>query len=788
MTLSRRALIVILPVILISNVLLALSVYWIERRSIEQAEIARLSRQMERLEVLFDRDRDFTRNLVFLMQAGDAIRAFVQEADQSFRATAIGVSVQDGIEFFSKSSNRFVSFAILESNQKVDYYFEKSDDPFATIRAIQLEMAKRLMQGAALQSDNLVNDEDGPLLIHSELVDRTTMSKPLATQKDSAFIVQSAVRPQDFIRMKTEMEKDYGTAVILAPTIEQKNGVFTAVGSLLPNLKMGLRLKDSYLAARFQPLKITLAAGCLTLSFGSIGLLLFLIRRTVTGPISTLDRQVTDVLSGQRQSFGQTKSGGEIDRLSMNIKTLHDKALDNLEKVQVASWTDVLTGISNRLHFSLLGEQVVETAQGSGQKLSLMFIDLDNFKFINDTFGHAVGDQVLQQFTAISRDILDRRQAAPADRAPLFARLSGDEFAVLLWEGEEDAGALATANQFIDAFGNGISVGEESYPVSASIGVACFPADAQSFTQLISCADKAMYHAKAAGKNGVMRYLRAFADSDVRLEQIKVELQQLDPDVEFSLVYMPIVSREGSVEKCEALIRWTSPRLGVVSPGEFIPIAEANALFSKIDKWVLHKAVGDLPALQKIFGEHLILSVNISTAELSSSAIVKCGLEAIERHGVSASSVEIELTETFAVKAPAKAKRVVQDLKQAGFGIALDDFGAGYTSLKQILEFPLDTVKLDREMVMKIREPGGMRTIAAIVDLCHSQNCLVVAEGVEDKDILASLSLARCDLFQGFGICKPTPLAELLASHTRNQTHRFVRQAGDGMVRTSTDR
>lgn len=289
-----------------------------------------------------------------------------------------------------------------------------------------------------------------------------------------------------------------------------------------------------------------------------------------------------------------------------------------------------------------------------------------------------------------------------------------------------------------------------------------------------------MYHAKIRGKNGAARYLREFADDDERVEQIKFELQQLNPDDEFTLVYMPIVSRQGLVEKCEALLRWNSPVLGAVSPGEFIPVAESNALFSKIDRWVLYKSIGDLAALQQIFGEQMMLSINISTAELTSNAIVRDSVEALLHHGVSSSAVEIELTETFAARIPAKAKLVVEGLKEAGFKISLDDFGSGYTSLKQILEFPLDTVKLDRELVMQLREPRGLQMLTAIIDMCHAQNCLVVAEGVEDSATQAALALAGCDLFQGFGIHRPASLAELRVNRRQFELTREMRHTSVG--------
>lgn len=764
MTLASRAFRVILPVVILSNILIALSIYLIERNSIEQAEMARLTRQMERLKASFEDELEFTRNLVFLLRTGDAVRTFVREKDESLRATAIGVKVQDGIEFFSSGLNRFVSFAILQNDLSVSYYFERSDDPFAAIPAAQIAAAKALMEGRGLSSYDYAADDGQPLLIHTELIDRTTFSASFATQRQSAIILQSAVRPRDFLTMKAGVETQYGAPVVIRPEIDRGVGGFVAVETLMPGLEMGLRLPDAYLSERFRPLQMTLAAGCLLLSLVSVGLLLFLIRRTITGPIATLDANVTDVLAGRRQALDRMTGAGEIERLSANIKTLHDQALDTLAKVQTASWTDSLTGVGNRLHFSLVGGRMLERAEFAGGTLSLLFIDLDNFKFVNDTYGHAAGDAVLQRFTALVRDILAETGEEDAAKAPLLARLSGDEFAILLPEAAGDARGQAVARKVVAAFQDGLAVGANAYPVSASIGIACFPDDAQSFTELISCADRAMYRAKAAGKNGIAIYSRQFAESEQRLEQLKAELQRLDPDEEFSLVYMPVVSRQGVVARCEALLRWNSPRLGAVPPGEFIPVAEANALFSKIDRWVLDRAVGDLAALQAIYGPDLILDINISAAELGSHAIVEHAVETVTRHGVRASSIELEVTETFAIKIPARARAVVQALKNAGFRLSLDDFGSGYTSLKQILEFPLDTVKLDRELVSKIHDAQGKLALTSIIDLCHSQNCLVVAEGVEDRFTHASLALAGCDLFQGFGIHKPAPLAELSAA------------------------
>ena len=224
---------------------------------------------------------------------------------------------------------------------------------------------------------------------------------------------------------------------------------------------------------------------------------------------------------------------------------------------------------------------------------------------------------------------------------------------------------------------------------------------------------------------------------------------------------MPIVNGRGKVTACEALLRWTSPVLGNVTPDEFIPIAESTGLFSKIDWWVIDRAMADCALLKKIFGADTVLCINISSAELYTKEIADHFLHCLSRHKADAQSIEIELTETFAVKLGDQSKRSIETLRAKGFRISIDDFGAGYTSVQQIIDYPAETIKLDRALVESLAKSAALPTLKALVALCHAQNMSVVAEGVDTAEKLSLLAAAGCDLYQGYLISKPLTVNDL---------------------------
>jgi diguanylate cyclase (GGDEF)-like protein len=761
-TLGKRALSLIFPVVLTGYVLAASLIYIVQSSSILGLERARLWQQMGLLTALFQNEVTQNRSLIYSLVAGDAVRLYVNEPDASYRNTALGVRLQHSITSLSDDRKKFISVAIIRPPQTVDYYYEDSDDPFAQITPQQLDHARRMFESPRLSAWSYLGVADAdPLIVHSEFIDPLTFNRPVASAKGAAILVQTAVRPRLFLEMKRALEKEYGAKIEIGQHQLLAEGALSATASLSPSLFARLTPDPAYLNTRLVTLKTLLAAGAIVLSLFTIGLVLVLVRRYITNPIARLDRQLTDVMTGNRSALPEMTEAGEIGRLSANVKRLHDHSMKSFDLVQQASWTDTLTGISNREYFNIRSTQILEEAEAENIGCTLLFIDVDNFKFVNDKHGHKIGDELLKALAHRISEIVERIVAERALPAGLFARLSGDEFAIMLRCQPGSGTITETSNEILALFGEGFEVLDKAYPVTASIGIAVYPEDARTLPELIAHADAAMYQAKSQGKNGSARYSRSLHETRNRQRRIEEELRVLDPQAEFHLVYMPIVDGHGKVMGCEALLRWDSPLLGRVTPDEFIPIAETTGLFSKVDWWVIDRAMAEYSQIRKLFGQDTILCINISSAELYTKSISEHFCECAERHGVDPSMIEIELTETFAVKLGEQSRRNIDILRARGFRISIDDFGAGYTSVQQIIEYPAETIKLDRALVESLTRSAALPTLRALVALCHAQDMSVIAEGVDTTEKMSLLAAAGCDFYQGYLISRPLPLEDI---------------------------
>nr|WP_306766374.1 GGDEF domain-containing phosphodiesterase [Shinella pollutisoli] len=743
-------------------VLAASLIYFVQGSSVLGLERARLWQQMGLLTAVFQNEVTQNRSLIYSLVEGNAVRLFVNETDASYRSNALGARLQQSITSLSDEKQKFVSVAIIRPPLSVDYYYENSDDPFAELTPQQLKHARAVIESPRLSSWTYL-DVDGiePLIVHSEFIDPLTFNRPLPTAKQSAILVQTAVRPAPFLEMKQTLEKEYGARLEISRHPLLAQGALSATAKLSPSLFARLTPRPDFLDQRLGTLKTLLALGAIALSLCSIGLVLFLLRRYITEPIARLDRRLTDVMNGSLSALPDMGEAGEIGRLSANVKRLHDNSLRSFDLVRNASWTDTLTGISNREHFNIRSTQIIAEAEAQGAGCTLLFIDVDNFKFVNDKHGHKVGDELLKTLAARIAAIVERTVTARGLPEGLFARLSGDEFAIML-RSQPGNGTIAEVSDAILAlFAEGFEVLDKAYPVTASIGIAVYPDDARTLPELLANADAAMYQAKSCGKNGSARYSRSLHEKRNRQRRIEEELRVLDPDREFRLVYMPIVDGRGKVTGCEALLRWESPSLGRVTPDEFIPIAETTGLFSKIDWWVIDRAMAESGQLRKLFGPEMILCINISSAELYTRSISDHFCECAERHGVDPRTIEIELTETFAVKLGEQLRRNIDVLRARGFRISIDDFGAGYTSVQQIIEYPAETIKLDRALVESLTVAAALPTLRALIALCHAQDMSVIAEGVDTTEKMGLLAAAGCDFYQGYLITPPLSLDDV---------------------------
>ncbi len=775
MNLGKRALILIFPVVLAGYLLAAVSVHVTQSRSIRALEHAKLSQRLEHAAAVFQNEIGRSKGFLNALLNGNSLRQYVSETDEDYRANALGVRLQESLKSLLDDPTGYVSLALLNSDLKTDYYFENSWDPFAQIDEAQLNLARRLIREDKLVDwTYLYEAGQRPRIVYSFFLDPVAFTRPLPSKKSSALLVQVAVQPDRFLDMQRALKKEYGSDIMLQPWPLAITDDLSASVHLGPSLYATLTVSSEHFDALMARQKFLLALGAVAMSLFSIWLIIVLIRRFITDPIAALDANVMAVMVGARDEIRDMEEKGEIGRLTENIRELHRQSVQSLKLVQRSSWTDTLTGISNRGHFNALAAGAVREAIAAGEKCSLLFIDIDNFKFVNDKHGHEIGDELLKTLAVRIGERVDAITERRGQKPAILARLSGDEFAVFVRSRPGDGTVREISAAILGLFEDGFEVSDKRYPVTASIGAAICPDDATNLAELISNADAAMYQAKTSGKNRSARFSRALHDKRTRLRQIQDELRSLDPDEQFHLVYMPMVDTEGRVTGCEALLRWYSPVLGNVTPDEFVPIAESSGLFTKIDWWVINKAMSDCGQLKALFGPETVLAINISSAELHSKAIADHFAECLERHGLEASSIEIELTETFAVKFSDQLRRNIDALRQKGFRLSIDDFGAGYTSVQQIIEYTADTIKLDRALVSNLTASQSLPVLKALIALCHAKDVAVVGEGIDTPEKLSMLTAAGCDLFQGYLISKPLPIEDL-AIWALTRTARYAR-------------
>jgi diguanylate cyclase (GGDEF)-like protein len=397
----------------------------------------------------------------------------------------------------------------------------------------------------------------------------------------------------------------------------------------------------------------------------------------------------------------------------------------------------------------------IERARRDNRQLALLFIDLDRFKTVNDTLGHLAGDQLL--VAAAERM---RSQLRAGDVA---ARLGGDEFTVLLSEPQSSGAAARLAERLIENMSQAFMIDGQEMFVTASVGIACYPADGDDAATLLKNADVAMYRAKERGRNTFQ-----FFTSDMNtqaFEQLLLEnsLRRAIERSEFELHYQPqFATVSGEVAGVEALIRWRHPELGLVAPGTFIAMAEHNGLIVPIGAWVLHEACRQGKAWLDAGWNFGRIAVNISARQFASDDLLDTIRSALERSGMPAAKLEVEITESTIMQNPQEAIRLLGRIRDMGVALAVDDFGTGYSSLATLKQYPLDSLKIDRSFVTGTpHDADDVAITEAIIAIARKMRLTVVAEGVETTEQADFLREAGCDIAQGFLFGRPVPAAEL---------------------------
>ena len=396
------------------------------------------------------------------------------------------------------------------------------------------------------------------------------------------------------------------------------DGLFYEV-QLRDELYASVTPSPSYIQSLVKPLAQALLAGFFILLGVSIAVLSWLIRTQITRPISRLADELSQLEDKQIETLTNQNRTDEVGRLAARFQQMYQQLSNSYEYTRQLADYDALTELPNRRRFLRIAEQALKGLKPATDNQLFLYIDLDNFKHVNDKYGHDLGDALLTSFATSLSQVFNGHRTG--DQQALVARLAGDEFAVMMPPNTPQEIVHDEANQLLNLFAHGYQFEQGTFPVTVSIGIAAYPQDGETIDQLISSADMAMYHGKEAGKNQISLYSSELALKMRQRNEIENELRNADFDAEFTLLYMPICNEKHEIVGAEALLRWHSPTLGQISPVDFIPVAESTGHFKGIDEWVIQRSMRDYPELRDLFGQGFVLSINLSSAEIGSNHI-----------------------------------------------------------------------------------------------------------------------------------------------------------------------
>jgi diguanylate cyclase (GGDEF)-like protein len=426
------------------------------------------------------------------------------------------------------------------------------------------------------------------------------------------------------------------------------------------------------------------------------------------------------------------------------------------ERTRFLADHDELTELPNRSLFRQALNKALQRAERSKKMLSVLFFDLDRFKNINDSLGHDAGDEVLRAVA--------ERLTACVRKVDMVARFGGDEFAVLTEGLSAEDQASAVARKILETLSKPMILAGRQYRPAASIGISTYPTDGRDVQSLLKNADIAMYRAKEEGRGTFQFYSEMLNTHSVQRLEFESNLSNALNNHEFVLYYQPKVDlATGRITGLEALIRWISPQLGFVSPGDFISIAEETGLIVPLGRWVAQTACVQNRAWQKGGLPQLRIAINISARQMADKGLVEFISDTVRKTGLAVDSLELEITESAVMSNQEHAEKVLNELKGLGFHLTMDDFGTGYSSLAYLKRFPFDSVKIDQSFVRGIPESKDDEAIVeAIIAMARSLQLKVVAEGVETKEQFDFLRRLGCDQIQGYYFSKPIPANEVV--------------------------
>jgi diguanylate cyclase (GGDEF)-like protein len=490
--------------------------------------------------------------------------------------------------------------------------------------------------------------------------------------------------------------------------------------------------------------KLQLALGFMTLlGLLLVGLATWKAAARITQPLARLDEAAGRLASGEHVQV-RVRGEDELARLANSFNEMAAKIAEREQRITQLAFNDVLTGLPNRTMFQQQLDHHFRAATGSGSLFALHCLDLDQFKVINDTLGHPAGDALLVEAG---------RRVQDAARGHFVARLGGDEFVVLQTVGDDRDAIDRLARDILAAITQPIIIDGNEIAPSTSIGIAIAPQDGENSGALLRSADLALYRAKEAGRGTYAFFEESLNERAQQRRQLEADLRLALERDEFELVYQPLFDLEHNrICSFEALLRWHHPKRGLISPADFVPVAEDTGLIVPIGAWVIREA----SAQAAHWPEHVRVAVNVSAVQFHRGSLNEGILRALADSGLAPNRLEVEITESIFLEGGETTLRLLHALRSLGVRIALDDFGTGYSSLSYLQSFPFDKLKIDRSFIQNLlTRDGAIAIVHAITELASALGIETTAEGVEETAQLMELRAHGCTSVQGYLFAEP---------------------------------
>ena len=505
----------------------------------------------------------------------------------------------------------------------------------------------------------------------------------------------------------------------------------------------------------------TLAA----ISFVAV-LLFALLKSMIIRPIQQLGIASREIGRGNLGVRIAIERDDEIGDLAKAFRHMSASLSSSAQQIEHMAYFDTLTGLPNRFNFCDVIERMIERYGDTEQSMAVLFLDLDDFKQVNDNLGHEAGDMLLKEVAERLKTCVRRSNAPdqPHRAEDTVARLGGDEFVILLAGLNNANEAAAVARRLVQAMTEPFAINGYTFHLGVSIGIATSPSDGHSAETLIRNADVAMYHAKKNGKNSYQYFSESMNQAALERFTLENALRRAIGTDQLLLYFQPLVdARSCRISAVETLIRWQHPELGLLTPSSFIPIAEESGLIVHLGEWVLREACRQAVAWDAAGYRPVRIAVNISNAQFRSKNFAETVSDILQETGLEADRLELEITESSVMHAENHCIPTLHEIKELGVRVAMDDFGTGYSSLAALRQLPVDTLKIDRSFVDGIAsDKADARIVSIILAMARLLKLEVVAEGVENEEQLEFLRRKGCDTLQGYFISRPLPANDIV--------------------------